>query len=245
MIVLNSDQRAAVDELHKFAAGPEPFFLLKGSAGTGKSTCIQTFVRECDKRVALTAPTNKATKVLREMAQAELEAAVDTCTIYSLLGLRLDSTGEVRKVAAAEGANKADSYHIVVVDEGSMTNEALFGHICRSAMEDGVKFIFMGDPYQLPPVGEDNSQAMDIKYMRELSKVERHDNQILTLANHIRDVQDGQAELRLVSDYDAEGGVYKMHWKKMRSQACAAFTSDAYLENPGSIKVIAWRNAAV
>lgn len=245
MIVLNSDQRAAVDELHKFAAGPEPFFLLKGSAGTGKSTCIQTFVRECDKRVVLTAPTNKATKVLREMAETELDGAVDTCTIYSLLGLRLDSSGEVRKVAAADGCYRADSYNIVVVDEGSMTNESLFGHICRSAMEDGVKYIFMGDPYQLPPVNEADSQAMEIKYCRELTKVERHDNQILTLANHIRDVQDGQAELRLVADFDEAGGVYKMGWKKMRSQAATAFTSDAYLENPGSMKVIAWRNAAV
>jgi exodeoxyribonuclease-5 len=245
VIKLNSDQRSAVDEIHNFVDGPEPFLLVEGSAGTGKSTSVQTYVRESDKRVCLTAPTNKATKVLREMAAEELEGAVDTATIFSLLGLRLDNSGEVRQVQAAEGANRADQYSIVVVDEGSMVNAALFGHICRSAQEDGVKFLFMGDRYQLPPVNEDDSQVMDIRYRKVLSKVERHDNQILTFANHLRDVQDGQAELKLATDHDEKGGVYSVNWKKMRSLACDAFLSDNYLADPGSIKVIAWRNAAV
>jgi len=245
MIKLNSDQREAVDEMHVFAKGVEPFFLLLGSAGTGKTTCVQTFIRETRLRVALTAPTNKASKVLRETARQELEGTIDASTIYSLLGLRLDSNGECREITVNEEGNKANQYDVIVVDEGSMVNDSLFGHICRAAREFGVKFLFMGDGCQLPPVGQERSQVLDIRYYRKLTKVERHDNQILTLANHIRLVQAGQAHLSLDSDNDENGGVYKLNWKALRRRACEAFTSDSYKANPNSFKVIAWRNDTV
>lgn len=246
MIKLNPDQREAVDEGHRFLDGPEPFYLIDGSAGTGKSSSVQTLVRETRAKVAMTAPTNKATKVLREMADQELEGArVDTSTIYSLLGLRLDSSGEVRTISAWEGGSRASEYDLVVVDEASMVNSSLFGHICRSAQEDGVKYLFMGDHAQLPPVGEAESEAMKIRYRRGLSKVMRHDNQILALATHLRDCQTTLSNPRIVTDCDENGGVYAINYKKMRQRACEAFTSDSYLANPGSIKVIAWRNATV
>lgn len=245
MIKLNDQQREAVDTQHEFAEGPEPFFLLDGWAGTGKSTCEQTFVRETSRKVAMTAPTNKATKVLREMAATELEASVDTATIYSLLGLRLDNSGEVRTVSAHEGGNRAGDYDIVVVDEASMVNSSLFGHICRTAQEEGVKFVFMGDAAQLPPVGEVESEAMKVRYRRNLTKVERHDNQILTLVTQIRNCQHNGESPILRTDNDENGGVYALNWKAMRRRACEAFTSDSYLADPGSIKVIAWRNATV
>lgn len=246
-IQLNSDQRGAVDEMHVFAKGPEPFFLLLGSAGTGKTTCVQTFVKETRLRVVLTAPTNKASKVLRETARQELEGTVDACTVYSLLGLKLESNGEYRTITASEEGNKANQYDVIVVDEGSMVNDSLFGHICKAAQEFGVKFLFMGDQCQLPPVKQEDgrSQVLDIRYYRKLTKVERHDNQILTLANHIRLVQTGQTPLVLQSDNDANGGVYKLNWKALRKRACEAFTSDSYKANPHSFKVIAWRNDQV
>jgi exodeoxyribonuclease-5 len=231
--------------MHRFEEGPEPFFLLDGRAGTGKSTCVQTYVRETNARVCLTAPTNKATKVLREMAETELDGVVDTCTIYSLLGLVLGNDGEVREISAREGGSRASEYDLIVVDEASMVNASLFGHICRTAQEEGVKFLFMGDAAQLPPVKEVESEAMKIRYRFGLTKVMRHDNQILTLATALRDCQYNGQTPKFVTDCDDDGGVYAIHWKKMRMRACEAFTSDSYLANPGSIKVIAWRNATV
>ena len=245
MIEINAEQRAAVDEMHRFADSPEPFFLLEGRAGTGKTTCVQTFARETRKRVVFTAPTNKATKVLRTMCEDELDGTVECRTIYSLLGLRLDSSGEVRVIQAAESCNMAGAYDVVVVDEGSMVNQVLMEHIRRTAMEENVKFLFMGDDTQLPPVGEEMSQVFDIQYRRALTKVERHDNQILTLAGHLRECIILGHDLHLTSDNDDHGGVYRLHWKKLREKARQAFTSDSYRENPGSIKVIAWRNATV
>lgn len=245
MIILNPDQRGAVDEGHRFLEGPEPFMLIDGSAGTGKSTCVQTLVRESRASFCMTAPTNKATKVLREMSRQELDDSVDSATTYSLLGLRLDSSGEYRTVSAAEGANKAGQYDVVVVDEGSMVNKSLWGHISLTAQEEGVKFLIMGDGCQLPPVGEERSRALDVRYARHLSKVERHDNQILTIANHLRDCQGTLSAPTVRTDCDERGGVYALNYKTMRKKACDAFLSDSYQANPGSIKVIAWRNSTV
>lgn len=245
MITLNAEQREAVDEKHRFVEGPEPFFLLEGRAGTGKSTCVQTFARESRKRVVFTAPTNKATKVLKQMCEQELYGAVDCRTIYSLLGLRLDSSGEVRKIRAAEDCNQAGAYDVVVVDEAGMCNSHLMEHVERTALEEGVKFLFMGDSTQLPPVGESESQVFNVRYRRALEKVERHDNQILTLATHLRDCQLRDVPLNLFSSHDEHGGVYLLNYKKLRAKACAAFSSDNYLADPGSIKMIAWRNVTV
>lgn len=245
MIPLNIDQRHAVDEAHRFEEGPEPFLLVDGSAGTGKSTSVFTYIRETNKRCCLTAPTNKATKVLREMAESELDGVVDTCTIYSLLGLVLGNDGEVREISARDGGSRAEEYDTVVVDEASMVNVSLFGHICRAAQEEGVKFLFMGDGFQLPPINETESEAMKIRYRVGLNKVMRHDNQILTLATHLRECQVSGNTPNFATDCDDNGGVYSIHWKKMRMRACEAFTSESYQANPGSIKVIAWRNATV
>lgn len=244
-IQLNAEQRGAADEMKRFADSDEPFFLLEGRAGTGKTTCVQTFARETNKRVVFTAPTNKATKVLKGMCRTELQGMVECRTIYSLMGLRLDSSGEVREVKAAEGFNRAGAYDVVVVDEGSMANDALMGHIERTAMNEGVKFLFMGDRLQLPPVGQEQSMVFDIAYRRELNKVERHDNQILTLATHLRDCQLYGVALDLRTDHDDNGGVYVMNYKKLRAQAIKAFGSDSYLADQGSIKMIAWRNSTV
>ena len=244
-IELNSEQREAVDEMHTFGEGGESFFMLEGRAGTGKSTSVQTFARETRQSVVFTAPTNKATKVLKQMCETELQGLVKCRTIYSLLGLRMDNSGEVRKVRADDSYNQASAYNVVVVDEGSMANSGLMVHIERTAKTEGVKFLFMGDRTQLPPVGEELSQVFDIPYRRELNKVERHDNQILAMATHMRECILHGVALNLFSANDEKGGVYLLNYKKLRAKAVDAFNSDNYRKDPGSIKVIAWRNDTV
>jgi exodeoxyribonuclease-5 len=244
-IQLNDQQRDAVDEMLTFAESEESYFMLEGRAGTGKSTSAQTFCRETRQSVVMTAPTNKATKVLKQMCETELQGMVPTRTIYSLLGLRMDNSGEVKQVRAAEGFNQASAYNVVIVDEGSMANNGLMYHIERTARTEGVKFLFMADRTQLPPVGEEQSPVFDIGYRRELTKVERHDNQILAMATHMRECILHGVSLNLFSANDEKGGVYLLNYKKLRAKAVDAFTSDSYAKDPGSIKVIAWRNDTV
>ncbi len=94
------DQEEAIEKMHDFfepLLGGKKFFLLSGYAGTGKTFTITEFVKGLDKdvRVILTAPTNKAVRVLDRMAEAT-GLSVDTGTIHSLLGLVLSYNKERR-----------------------------------------------------------------------------------------------------------------------------------------------------
>lgn len=246
MITLNKDQREAVDKMHDFLkSDDQKLFMLEGMAGTGKTTCVMTLVNErSDLSFALTAPTNKATKVLRETGVREGTVGVDCLTIYSLLGLRVDKSSEVVRVLPL-GESEAAKYDVIVVDESSMINEDLFGHINSAAKGLRTKIIFMGDPLQLPPVGEEHSLAFAVTLKASLMKVERHDNQILALAMDLRDaILEGRRPI-FKSDHDENGGVFCVDGRKMVKQLERGYTSERYKDDSSSIKTIAWRNAVV
>lgn len=245
MFELNKDQREAVDRLHNFAADPtKQFFVLKGYAGVGKSSSIQRFLKETDRNCVLTSPTHKACRVLRDMAAEVGSGNVDVRTIHSLLGLRPNKDSHKMEFTAV-GENQADRFQVIVVDEGSMVSTELFKQISETAFEENVKFIFMGDPLQLPPVHEDISPVFHIPDQFELTKVMRHDNQILSLATELRHaIQEGRKPA-LQSDYGEGGGVYCLNWKSMRQQIKRGYTSDAYAANPNTFRTVAWRNKTV
>ena len=212
-VKLNSEQRQTVDRMHEFAVSEKPFFLVLGQAGTGKTTCCNTFVRETKKKVALTAPTNKATRLLTEMAQRE-GVLVDCMTTYAAMGLRLTKDSEYLEVVARENAPLMD-YDIAFLDEGSMGSEQLYYH-ARRFTDEGVKFIIMGDGYQLPPVNETESKFLLVPDCSVLQKVERHDNQILAAATEIRKAIDESRKPILKTDVGEDGtGVRTVNYPKM------------------------------
>lgn len=241
---LNEDQKKAVRKLHEFVAGRELFFTLLGHAGTGKSTTINTFVSEYSGNCALTAPTNKATKVLRCMAEEWGCDNVEVRTIYSLLGLRLKGDKE-KQYIQQEGETFLGNLNVVVVDEASMVSEELLTHIRAGALEYGVKFIFMGDPCQLPPVGEVASPVMDLGTGAKLEKVERHDNQILTVATEIRNAMLENRQPVIQPGNDENGGVWTGDGKKFAAQIEKAFLSGTHTDDTSAVRVIAWRNSTV
>lgn len=248
-ITLNSDQLAAIEKIKSWLASPaEPFFLLEGYAGTGKTTAIRSLISAIKGRLVFTAPTNKATKVLREVLTSP-EYKPDCRTIYSLLGLRLEANGEVKELSVPEDPIDLSLFVAVVVDEGSMVNRVLMQHIRQCAEEQRLKFIFMGDSAQLPPVKETSSPVWAFRDKPEcyarLDKVMRHDNQILTLVTAMRRVVDHPApSIRIASDNDGEQGVWKMtgqdFYAAIRKDAAAGMFSE-----PDNTKAIAWRNVTV
>ncbi len=246
-IIFNDDQNAAINSMLQFMQdSKEHFFLLEGYAGTGKTTCIQEVIRKLGSPAVLTAPTNKATRVLMEFS-LRFGMQVPCCTIYSLLGLKLSGTAE-KRVVTPEGESKMPLYHLVVVDEASMCNQDVFNHILEQAYNYSVKVIFMGDPAQLPPVGEKVSPVfVDIKNKSVLTKVMRHDNQILNLATRVRQEWsgDGDDSSLFVTAHDDQGGVYCVDTKKFNAQIEKAFTSETYKDDPSKVRIIAWTNEAV
>jgi exodeoxyribonuclease-5 len=247
----NDEQLSAIQAMLQFLdAGGHGSFLLSGSAGTGKTSCVREVRRRWlhdipgNERllIAFTAPTNKATKVLRQ----SLPAGSVCCTTYSLLGLRMDSSGEVKTIVQAGGRKEPPiaSADAVVVDEGSMVNQLLFKLLMDAAKSYRIPVIFMGDPAQLPPVKELSSPIWAIEQRAHLSKVMRHDNQILTLAQHIRSQVDKPfPNYAIRTDCDLEGGVQKLSRYDFDAQIRAAARAGAFAT--GHAKAIAWRNVIV
>ena len=250
---LTEDQAAGLNTILKFIDDPDARTLaVVGYAGTGKTYLIQQAVAELSGAfsVAFTAPTNKATKVLREMA-AESGISVDhVATIFSLLGLKLCSDGEVKEIKGGSTTSRSAEFDIVIVDEASMVGASLFAHLQSDMFSTCTKFIFMGDPLQLPPVGEERSKAFDeVDYRVTLTEIVRQaaDNPIIQLTADIRkSIECGQRMYDLKTFKNSAGkGVYVLDKPTFERWMRAGFASDSYKIDGDSFRAIAWRNVTV
>ena len=140
-------------------------FLLKGYAGTGKTSLVGALVRTMKmlkQRVVLLAPTGRAAKVMG--GYAETTAGTIHRQIY-----RQKTFGEERFTAAPN----LKEHSLYIVDEASMiANEGLSGSVFGDGrlLDDlvhyvyscqGCRLILIGDTAQLPPVGEVLSPALE------------------------------------------------------------------------------------
>ena len=157
--MLNEEQLKAVEFLVEASTRQSIFndarpVGLVGWAGTGKTYATAAVIRRLQAenlRVAVLAPTHRACGVLRGELQ-RLKVFVDVDTVHRGCGLiPCDETGDPIQVAEPT-AKRAD---VVIVDEASMVSTALLAEILKLK---GRK-IFVGDSYQLPPVGEKEPPA--------------------------------------------------------------------------------------
>lgn len=140
--------------------------ILKGYAGTGKTTLVGALVKvlgEMRRPVVLLAPTGRAAKVLSSYAGAA--ASTIHRRIYRTGG---DEGGDFEAMGLQ--ANK-EREALFVVDEASMIGGGggafdrdllgdLFEYVFTSP---GNKLLLIGDPAQLPPVGSAHSPALEVK----------------------------------------------------------------------------------
>lgn len=236
-------QMDAIEQLLEFIQDPMTFqwyFVFRGYAGTGKTSCMEEVARRAaNSRVKFvyTAPTNKAAKVLREIVG-------EACTIYSLLGLRVDKNGETKQVVGGKPVDLSD-LDVIVIDEASMINAHLFDLLRDAADKWSLKVIFMGDPAQLPPVKENESMALQGPNAVELTDVKRHDNQILELVTEIRKVIWSPApSINIRSNNDGHEGVWKLDKNSFKRQIFSAAAAGEFADGRTS-KIIAWRNVRV
>ena len=242
--MLTEEQQAAIEKILEWiATNKTNFFVLKGSAGTGKSYCMRALASQGG-NFAYTAPTNKATKVLRESVITEDYQPLCK-TIYSLLGLTLGKDGEVKELKATKKFIDLSEFTAVIIDEASMISKQLFQHIEMAAIKSGARFLFLGDAAQLPPINEAYSKVWEIGDAAELTKVMRYDNAILELATRLRDQVDADDPYtKLSPSNDGVEGI----WREERSVFEAMIRDDAkkgLFSIPNTSKVIAWRNIRV
>ncbi len=219
----------------------ENFFVLRGYAGTGKSFAITLLAKAGllkPTEICFTAPTNKAVKVLRNYLDDVGLQACQTKTIYSLLGLSLQANGEVKELAKPDEPVDLSHFKVIVVDEASMVNRFLMGAIQDAVADWQRPFIFMGDPAQLPPVGEITAPIWKLSHGAELTTVMRYGNSMLDLATSIRKIVDSPfPSIKIVTDPP----VYRWtrsEWLDKALENLELFKSD-------DAKMIAWRNVTV
>lgn len=244
-IKMTEEQKIAVDSLMEFLSDPMPasnFFILSGFAGTGKTFCMREVVARSGNskaKFAYTAPTNKAAKVLRQVTG-------QACTIFSLLGLRIDKSGELKTLVSGQGKTDISGLEAIFIDEASMVNQNLYTILQDQCDKYGVKVVFMGDPAQLPPVNEPGSMIWrDGLLGASLSKVMRHDNQILALVTDIRRNMESIApSINIESDNVDDMGVWKLSKAAFKHSIYDAATLGGFSDG-SKAKVIAWRNERV
>ena len=166
-------------------------FVITGGPGTGKTTiikCILEILTNAQKKVALAAPTGRASKRMSDSTGHEAK------TIHRLL--------EVNQIQADQSFfvhNESNplQYDCVIVDEVSMVDAALMSSLLKALPRD-CKLILVGDKDQLPSVGAGNVLADIlgsgiIKYCM-LTKIFRQEEKSLIVTNaHL--INDGKMPL--------------------------------------------------
>lgn len=155
--MLTPHQREIFDNILK-AFQTKRHVTLTGFAGTGKTFVINELMKHfsaTDVNCAVCAPTHKALQVIAE----KLNTHYDCFTIASLLGLHPDTDilnfDPEKPIFKSGKFSKHHVYDMVIIDEASMINKALFRKLCNTDL----KILFVGDPAQLPPVNEEESLA--------------------------------------------------------------------------------------
>lgn len=256
-ITLNDQQQSALEAMEAFICSDDDLFVLKGFAGTGKSTTIQFLLNRLNNsslggKVVFTAPTHKAVKVLRRMAE-NYAIEVECLTIHSLLSLKVVNQGDKQQLKPQKKQkDPMRDVALVVIDECSMIGQALYEHIIDSLKFNPVKYIFMGDPAQLPPVNEKNSQTFEQPQRRsELTQImrQRGENPILGVCTDIREAwARGDSRLPAIIPQMAEDGsvgVSVLMGELFTEWMPSAFSHEQFDADPDRFRVIAWRNETV
>lgn len=211
-------QQSAILAFKSFLEAEEQVFMLKGAAGTGKTTLIVEFLKilEGQKReFGLMAPTGRAAYIIGS------KTGKPAFTIHrSIYGLsKLKSTSQNKEDEDDGGlhlrfglrVNNDSLDAVYIVDESSMISDAFseneafsFGSGCLLTdlfeFTCGRKIVFVGDYAQLPPVGMNFSPALDKEYIESkfsckvsefiLREVMRQSNGSVMLSNASK-IRDG------------------------------------------------------
>ena len=160
-----ADQMNALQCFGQFLASRNdmPMMLMRGSAGTGKTSLVSTMVQTLvalHQKVVLMAPTGRAAKVL------SISSSLPASTIHRKIYRQKTMLGDF---------NLNDNLHtdtLFVIDEASMISTFSMGETgfgSGNLLDDLIQFVYsgrncrmllIGDTAQLPPVGEDESPAL-------------------------------------------------------------------------------------
>lgn len=214
-LILSDEQQLAIEKMTSWAVNEQRTnnqFLFGGFAGTGKTTVIKTLIKWLreDHNVAVAAFTGKACNVL-------MRKGIPASTLHSLMYDVFENEDgtidfHIKPFLAGEPS-------LIIVDEASMVSTQLYNDLMRF----GKPVIFVGDPGQLEPVG-DNPNLMKSPDFT-LTKIHRQAeaSPILSLATAIRQGKPLQAVI--------EGPELTIKSKKISSPEVLAATQAICAKN--------------
>lgn len=192
-ITLTESQQMALDKMLSFVESDDRVFILKGYAGTGKTTLMRFLINSLydkGKQYKLLSTTGRAAKILSN------HTGQDAHTIHSMIysykdfnkdlsetdanKVNIDETGQLYLVFEPATLAPDSQSTVYIIDESSMISDteakrviqAQFGtgRLLKELFDydttKGSKFIFVGDPCQLPPIDGTFSPAMDASYIK-------------------------------------------------------------------------------
>ena len=245
---LTEEQQAVHDDITGRIEDGERFTSLLGYAGTGKTYlagCLAAALTEAGRSVTCCAPTHKAAQVLRQ--KIGKAGDVPVCTLHALLGLRLVPDGRGDYHLAPEPRRTGDLYaDLVIVDEASMVGAEEWAFVEQTAPH--VQWLFVGDPAQLPPVGEDTSPALAQPGVAlETVCRQQTGSSILALATEVRTgTALGLGASGLDAAFDGDAGVATTRSRAAFTQsAVRAFGEEAFRKDAAHARLLAYRNRTV
>ena len=180
-MIFTTEQECTIDAFKCFLTDDNDIFILRGYAGTGKTTILKEFVNiaaASSKLICLMAPTGRAAKILSD--KTGRQALTIHRSLYKLSVIESQEGDE-------ENDSKVHYYFplrkneaccedcLCIIDEASMISSRkqagdVFSFGTATVLDDlltyfnpvaGGKLVFVGDPAQLPPVGDNCSNALD------------------------------------------------------------------------------------
>jgi exodeoxyribonuclease-5 len=175
----SAQQQTALELLDEWTQGQQQESKLGGYAGTGKTTLIKEYSSRLSKlgiEHEIASFTGKAVSVLRKKGLWQAR------TLHDLLyKFEYDP---YRKKYVTIPRPSLYGVKVVIVDEASMVSRALY----EDLKAHGVKMLFVGDPAQLEPIGDNPNLVHEEDCDFVLTEIHRQANQspILRLAQAVR-----------------------------------------------------------
>jgi hypothetical protein len=265
--MFSEEQLAAYNAMKEYVTTKEHEFamiLLEGYAGTGKTFVMSKFIKYLvlmlHKSVAVTAPTNKAVKVAKKMANYKHQL-IRYKTLHSLLGLKEVIDERTGKRSFQPSRNPEDEpaiteVDVLIIDETSMMPDDLLELVTEHLPR--LKVIFIGDPVQIPPVNKADTKVFIAKERENLrigryvlTQVRRQalDSPILNLATIIRGhYKSPSLPYELKTEIVEGSGIVALARKdkNVTLDICRHyFDNDVFRDDADFMKVIAWTNKVV
>lgn len=191
-------------------------FILKGYAGTGKTTLMRKLVEEMNSRhelYSLLASTGRAAKILANATGYEAHTVHSEIYKFTDLNQDLETVAHLREINDVDSAGQLylnfelttkshigqTKPHFYIIDEASMVSDAVDKNATQAIFGSGQllsdlfhydsygKYIFVGDICQLPPIMQTISPALTSKYIEDSFSIKVYESELTDVVRQSED----------------------------------------------------------